>query len=219
MTSRGDIKNQVLRLLNKTSLSKGFFTDDKLNDGIQDALDYIETKMMMAGEGWNNVIEFQDVTPGDQFKTLPTGTVMLNALMYRVGDVYVPLHYDTDEFQLQTAQDSGQTQYPGSYRVVDNQVYFNPPLAQGGTAYLRYEITRFSNEIGDDVTDYDSIKFNRAFLNFVKYWAATYVASTANLDNFSIPWKEYQDKWEFTVQQIISKRNYQTQYIREFEGY
>ena len=43
--SRGDLKGKILRLLMKSSEYPGFYTDDRINDAIDETMDYIAAEM------------------------------------------------------------------------------------------------------------------------------------------------------------------------------
>ena len=97
MISRGELKARVLRFLNKTDRVRGFYSDGKLDDAIQEALDYVAVEMFQAGEGWLTKPFYFDTVAGQVSVTLPANIALIREVRYKVGDTYYPMLFDQQE--------------------------------------------------------------------------------------------------------------------------
>ena len=211
--SRGELKGQVLRLLNKNAKFTGAYQDETLNDAIQEAMDYVATKMFIANQGWSDKIDYKTIAANCITVPIPETWAMIKEVRYKFGDIYVPLVYDVAGKDIQYASDSGARQYASSYRIVDNQLYFNPALAEGGTNYLQIEYTAFPKFLQKD-GDTIEPQFNRCFTNFMKYKAASCLA--ASIEKFVTPWSKIENDWWQQMQDLVSKRNLQSTQLLEY---
>lgn len=214
--SRGELKGQVLRLLMKTAQYPGFYTDALINDALQEAFDFVAVEMFIAGEGWTDKIAYYDTTAGQLAVPIRESMAMLREVRYLYGDIYIPMTYDTENSQKQYAETSGVRQYAYTYRIVDNQLFFNPCLAEGGTKYLQIEYTDFPKSLMSD-DDQIEPQFNRAFTNFIKYRTASILA--ASVEKFVIPWQAIENSWYMKMKEVVVKRNLQATQVREFGDY
>ena len=215
MITKGQLKAQILRMLNKTSKYKGAYTDEKLDDAIEDCMDYLSVEQGMANEGWRTKIQTFTTIDSQISVEIPSDYMLINQVRYRVGDEFIPLVYDQDREYPQAAGDSAYTQFPSRYRIVDNAIYFNPALAQGGTDYLQVEYTSYPHLAKNDL---DTIpgEFDKAMGHFIKFRAASYLASSVG--KVQKEWVAFETQWYNQVLKIINKRNNVTQRIRDFEG-
>lgn len=214
--SRGELKGQILRLFYNTGAYTGAFSDDMLNDAIQEAMDEVAVHMFIAGEGWTDKIAYYDTTAGQVTLALRESMAMIREVRYLYGDVYIPMTYDTENGRPQYSDASGVRQYSYTYRILDNQLFFNPAMAEGGTKYLQIEYTDFPKFLtGDD--DEIPAQFNRAFTNYIKYSAASVLASS--IEKFVVPWKEKERNWFTLMKEVVVKRNLQATQVREFGDY
>lgn len=211
--SRGELKGQVLRLLMKTAEYPGFYTDDKCNDAIQEAMDFVATEMFLAGEGWQDKMEYRTTAANQVTVDLPESWAMIKEVRYKFGDIYIPLMYDTQPRQVTADDNAGSVQFASSYKIVDNQFYFNPPLAEGGTDYLQIEFSDFPKVIQTD-TDFLESHFNRCFTNFMKYRTASILA--ASIEKFVNPWQKIENDWYEKMLALTVERNKQSTAIREY---
>lgn len=214
--SRGEIKGQVLRLLMKTANKPGFYTPETTDEAIQEAMDFVATNMFIAGEGWQTKIQHFTTEAGQVKVDLPEGFAMIKEVRYLYADLYVPMVYDDANKQLQYANSSGVRQWAYAYRIVDNAIYFNPPMADGGTNYLQVEYMGYPKYLQSD-TDYLDKHFDRAMCHYIKYKAASILASS--IEKFVVPWAAHERDWFKQMQDIIVKRNMQATAIQEFAGY
>lgn len=214
MLTRGELKGQVLRLLNKTSSFTGFYTDAKVNDAIQEAYDFVAVEMFQANEGWLTQIQYFDTAPGQVTVPIPGSISMIREVRYKHGDVWVPMVYDdgTDQASYGDLGDRS-TQYPIIYRIVDNKFYFDPHLAEGGSRYLQVESTNYPAWLLNDMDQIEP-QFGRACMHFMKYKVASVLA--ASLEKPFIPWAQQESQWFQKMLITVNKRINKPIRIREF---
>lgn len=211
--TRAELKGQAYRLLMKTPQYKGAYQEETANDALQEAMDYVATKMFISNQGWLDKIEHITTVANTIAVPIPETWAMVKEVRYKYGDTYLPLTYDTAGKQPQYAADSGARQYACSYRIVDNKIYFNPPLAEGGTDYLQIEYTAFPKFLQKD-NDTIEPQFNRCFLNFIKYRTATVLARS--VEKYSVPWAKEEGDWFLQMQDLVAKLNMQTTQLLEY---
>lgn len=213
--SRGQIKFEMLTRLQKTSKTKGYFTDDKMNSVITEALDYLATEMMLADQGWNHKLEYADAPQGMVTLPMKPQWSMIAEIRFRTGNGYAPLSYDQRYGTSENAVDSGASGGPGSYRIIDNQIYFNPPVGEGGDAYIQIEFFAYPPKL---LTDNDTVdpSIDRCMFWFIVYHSISMLGGQVEQGNDSLMAQEA--KWLGRVRDIISMRTRQTIAITDFEG-
>lgn len=214
--TRGDLKGKVLRQLMKTAKYPGFYTDDLINDAITEAMDFVATEMFQNDEGWAKKITYLTAEAGQISLDIPVSASMIDGVAYRFGTTYVPMLYDQAWQQEQFATDSGVRQWSYSYQVVDNQLYFNPPLAEGGENYLMLTYQTYPKRLLDD-SDFMESQFDNAMQHFIKYRAATICATS--MEKIVVPWAGLEQSWYEKMLAIVVTRNQQSQPVREFCGW
>ena len=213
MITRGELKGRVLRILNKTAQFRGLYDDGKLDDAIQECLDFVATEMHLAGEGGQTKIQYIDTQAGQITVPIHPSVALVKEVRYRYGDVYLVMPYDDATGQNQVAYDSGERQDVCRYRVVDNRLYFNAPLNEGGTGYLMIEYMSFPKVLADD-TDFLEGHFNPCFQHFMKYRIATIMAASA--EKMALPWAGLEAQWYTKLLALTSRRNMQPTPLRMF---
>lgn len=214
--TRGEIAGRILRLVNKTASFPGFYTAAKINDAIEEALDFLAVDMFLAGEGWQDKMKYLTVSAGQVTIPLTADIAMVKEVRYRFGGEYLPMVYDDASRQTQTDPQSGATAgYTGRYRIVDNALYFNPPLYDGGTDYIQLEYMTFPKRLSNDGDVIDG-HFFKPFVHWVVYWCASRLVS--GVGKADPDWARQEGAWFVRVKAVIEKRNLQTTTMREFQG-
>lgn len=213
--TRGEIAGRIIRLVNKTSSNPGFYTPAKINDSIEEAMDFLGVEMFLAGEGWLDKFRYLDTVAGQVSLPISGDVSMIREVRYLFAGEYLPLTYDDGSRKSIVQESQGLNQYPGCYKVLDNALYFNPPLIEGGSAYILLEYTTFPKRLVND-NDVIEGQFFKPFVHWVTYWAATRLVSGIGT---ALPdWAKQESLWWGKVQAVIVKRNMQTTMIKEFEG-
>lgn len=213
--TRGELKGQILRILQKDGGYQGFYTDEKLNDAIQDCLDHINVEMFRAGYGWSQKIKYLNSQTGFPTVDLPPYINVIQEVRYLVGNRYLPLIYDDATLAAQFQPAAGLTQFPSRYRIVDQKIYFNPAPAQGGENYVQVEYHTYSQGLVGDVQNLPA-EFDRAMTNYCKWRSASLLASSVGKGYKE--WKEHELEWRQNAVDIINKRTKSPMFYREFSG-
>lgn len=211
--SRGQLKGQILRLLMKTPQYPGFYQPETIDDAITEAFDSIAADMFIANEGWQTKIQYFTTQPGQLTVDLPEGCAMLQMVRYRFATYYQPMVYDDGSGSTQYANDSGVRQWAYTYRIVDNALYFNPPMAEGGENYLMVEYMGYPKRMQSD-TDFIESHFDLSMIHYIKYRAASILA--ASIEKSDVPWAAQEIQWYNKMMDIVVKRNLQATQIKEF---
>lgn len=213
MITRGELKGQVLRFLNKTSEFRGFYDDEKINDAIQEAIDFVAVEMFQANEGWQLKLAEFDTQSGQITFDLPFSIGMIKEVRYLYGNYYSVMPYDDASMRSQVSNASGDRQWSSSYRIVDNRMYFNPPLGEGGPKYLQIEYMTYPKKLEVD-TDYLESHFDPCMTNFLKYRTCTILSSS--LEKPIVPWAGLEQSWYEKLVTVVNRRNLQSTPIRNF---
>ena len=213
--TRGEIKYEVLLRLQKSAVTKGFYTDSKINSVIQEAQDYVATEMFLADEGWNHKLGYLDVPANSVSIPLPADMAMIAQVRYLIANTYVPLTYDQEWDSAQWGGASGIVQAPSSYRLVDNNLYFNPAIGAGGANYLQIEYFAYPRRLAND-KDFIESSFDRSMVWFIVYHSCNMLAG--QLQQTISDWDKQEQKWLGRMKDIISMRTRQCVPIGEFEG-
>lgn len=213
--TRADIMSEIWQRLNKLATTKGFYTESKVNSAIRECLDYISTHMFIANDGFTNKMTFLDTYSGQTLVPLAGDMAMINAVRYLVGDSYIPIMRDQDAEKPDWSSSSAAMQYPVRYRLVENGLYFNPPLGTGGEKYLQVEYSAYPKIMRNNNDTVDA-QFDRSMFWFCIWRSCSVLAS--EIGQFQKPWAEHEHQWFSQMQQIIFKRVNQAIPIREYQG-
>lgn len=211
--SYNELAGQILRVLNKSSKNPGMYTQPKVFDAIQEAIDYVAVEMFLADNGWLTNMKFIDTVANQVTVPITPDMSMIKGCRYLLGDIYSPLTYDDASDQPMYNSATGVAQYAYRYKVVGNQIYFNPVLAEGGPRYLQVEYTSFPR-LSQDGNDSIEQQFNAGILHFIKYRSASILAPTLAQQG----WGRLEAQWEQKMLSLVDKRNLQPTAIREFMG-
>lgn len=211
--TRGQVKDQILSLLTKNVGASGFYTDAKINYVIQECLDFIAVEMFIGGNGWLNELAYIDTVAGVFQYSLPASVAMIQELRYLIGNRYLPVIYDDANIAAQIDTSTGVTQFPSRYRIVGNQIYFNPPPAAVGPAYIQIEYNRYPATLA---TDGDTVEpqFDNCLIHYVVYRSASILASQAGKPIKE--WEKFEDQWYGQMLKVVNKRIKNPVQIKEF---
>ncbi len=216
MFDRAAIKFEIYQRLNKSATTPGFYTSDKVNSAVQEALDLVAAEMFEADEGFMKKLDNLDVAAGAITIPVPPHMAMIEQVRYLVGNVYVPMAYDSQWNVPQWSVTSGATQLPGSYRIIDNKFYFTPAIGVGGAGFLQVEYQAYPMVLLADTQKIDP-QFDRSMIYYVIYRACSILASAMGQTNKS--WQREEDMWRQKMVNIVAKRNSGTSVIKDFCGY
>lgn len=211
-----EMRNKVLLVLKKDPSKPGAYSNARLDEAINEAIDFVTSKMMIAGEGFTNKIVFLDSVANQREIDLPLGVVLINQVHYKDGEAFIPLTPSEGRGQIVTSAGSekGQT-YPNTYAVIDNKLFFDPPFGSSETGKIRMEGTFFPDSLVD-TTDLLPQSMSRSAEHFIKYNAASVISSWSR--NYNPPWSSIEARWYMSLETEINKRNNGLKFVRSFEG-
>lgn len=216
MFSRGQVKYEIYQRLNKDPSTRGFYSDTKCESAITESVDWIGTEMLIADDGWLKKVDIFDTPASMTTFELHRNMSMISQVLALVGNVYVPLMYDSQFDMSQWSPASGAVQFPSRYRIVDNRLYFNPPIATGGAGFLQIEYLSMPKIMRDD-TDKLEPFFDRYCIWFMVYNSMSIMAES--MRQYSQPWAARGQAWYARMVELLNKRVLQSVPIVEFEGY
>lgn len=211
-TTRGDLKAKVLTLLNKSASRKGFYTDAKMDQAIEECFDYIATEMFEAGDGWNNTLRVVPIQNGAVTVPVPTDIAFINQIRVLIGAVWWPIPYDERRDSALTTANYGGEVAPLSYKLVNNMFYFNPTLLGG--SQLQIEGTTFPKRYTDDA-DVITSRFNPAMKWFLIYRCASILVR--GMGDPDPDWQILENQWYEKMLTCVVKRVNAVKYIRYFD--
>ena len=216
MFDRATVKFEIYQRLNKSPVTPGFYTADKVNSAIQEAIDLVAAEMFESDQGFLKKLDHLDVPSNSRTIPVPPHMAMIEEVRFLVGNVYVPLMYDSQWQVAQWGVTSGATQCPATYKIIDNKFYFAPALGSGGSGYLQVEYQSYPSIMRSDSQKIDP-QFDRAMIYYAIYRACSILASSMGQVNKS--WAREEGIWGQKMANIIAKRNSGTSYIKDFAGY
>ena len=213
MITRGQIKHDVLGILNKSSTTKGFYTDSKFDIGMREGMAYIATHCFMMGQGWLNRIREISVSSGAVSVDVPRDVTFIDQLRIQIGNSYYPMTWDQRREAGQIDPTVGVNQYPYSYRILNDAIYWNPAISSDGVLLLEY--TAYSRAVIND-GDVLPASFNEAMYWFLVWRICSFMVKGMGQ---AVPdWTDLEAQWYNQMSQIISRRNNQITYVRSFDG-
>lgn len=211
--SLGQLKFDVLTLVNKSASLKGFYTDEKMELGARDGLAMIAVEMFIGGQGWQDKARNLTVEEGMVSVDLPADICFINQVRFLFGNVYYPMMYDNQRQNAQVEPGTGVNFIPPTYRILNNAIWFNPALSQGGTLQLEY--TTYIRNMENDA-DVFPANLDISMYQFLFYHVASFcVASVGKADP---EWQRWENYWYNQMRLVITKRNNQIAYIKEFDA-
>lgn len=216
MFSRGAVKYEIYQRLNKDPATRGFYSDSKCESAINESIDFIGTEMLLADEGFLKKVDIFDTDANMVSFALPPNCTMVSQVLFLIGNVYVPMAYDSQFDQAQWSQVSGAVQFPSRYRIVENRLYFNPPIGVGGSQVLQIEYLTMPNVIRNDTQKLEPM-FDRYCIWFMVYNAMSIMAES--MSKYQKPWEQRGQSWYERMVTLLNKRNLQSTNIQDFEGY
>lgn len=216
MFDRALVKYEIYHVLNKSSATPGFYTGPKVNSAVQQAVDYVAAEMFEQDEGFLKKIDYLDVQANAATIPIPPHMCIIEEVRYLVGNVYIPLAYDSQWQVPQWSITSGATQLPGTYKIIDNKFFFSPALGVGGSQYLQIEFQSYPSIIRSDSQKMDP-QFDRTMLWYIIYRSASILASGMGTTQKS--WAGEEAMWKQKMMNLVAKRTSGTTPIKDFSGW
>jgi hypothetical protein len=209
----GQMKQDVLTIVNKTAANKGFYTDDKMELGFRDGMAMVATRMFIGGQGWQARVKEMAVPANAVSVDIPKDVSFINNIRYLVGNVFYPMTYDTQQGAPQVQPGTGVNVCPATYRILNDAIWFNPALSESST--LQFEYTTYMRTPQSDA-DAMPRQFDISMVQFLIYHCASFVVSSVG--KASPEWGRWETHWYQEMLQVISKRNNQPTFIKDFDS-
>lgn len=208
------LRVRVLNILQKESSYQGFYTTTKLDQAINESMDYIAARAMHEmGEGWYQEITYITTTGGTESYNLPTGTALVREVRYLYGSTYIPLRplEAVDEAWLNP--NASNVILPWRYELIGGKIYFNPVPNEVGTDFLQLKVTKFPTAL---VSGSDTLptQFNNALEWYLIYRSAS--ALNMAVGNENPEWQRMEGEWFDVMKQMITGRIKKPKYVKEF---
>lgn len=211
--SLASLKLKVLNILQKETSYQGFYTDSKLDQAINESMDYIAARAMHEmGNGWFQELAYVTTVAGTSAYTLPTGTCMVREVRYLSGDVYVPLRPIEAVDEGWTANTS-MVGFPSRYELIGAQIVFNPVPSIVGTNFLQLKITKFPTALVAGV-DTLSTQFTNSLEWYLIYRSASLLVMSVG--NANPEWAQKEAEWYRVFESMITARIKKPKYVKEF---
>lgn len=213
--SRGEIKGEILSFLNKSPNYQGFYDDKKVDTTIQECFDYLASIMMFESDGWMLQIWELDTVSNQVSIDIPPDCAVINRVRYLIGPLYTPMKYVDDEQSSYWSPTTGANQYPSIYKILQNRIFWNPPVSVGAVKGLQIEGSAFPERLKSD-RSFAPSRFNRGLLHYIKYRCCSILAS-----QFGKPvkeWQVYENQWYNEIEKLIGKRVNSSSTIKDFDG-
>jgi hypothetical protein len=212
MKTLAEIKQSILRLVQKNASYQGFFTDDKMEDCINEAFDLISVDMFAAGEGWLREQRYLDWPLGSRVLEIPQDVAIINAVRWKNGDQYYPLKYDPADTSLQQAKASGTTAEPTVFRIIQNKIYLNPEPSSSGTGQIELEFSRYPTRLVGEQQQVMA-DFDNACMHYLKYYVANTLIRGSGKPS---PYDDNEKVWFAQMTKIIQLRNRTKTVVADF---
>lgn len=211
--SLASLKLKILNILQKETSYQGFYTDSKLDQAVNESMDYIAARAMHEmGNGWFQEIAYITTVAATSGYTLPTGTCMVREVRYLSGDLYVPIRPIEAVDESWTLTDT-QVVFPWRYELIGSQIVFNPVPSIVGTNYLQLKITKFPTALvaGGDTL---SAQFTNALEWYLIYRSASLLVMSVG--NANPEWAQKEAEWYRVFESMITARIKKPKYIKDF---
>jgi hypothetical protein len=212
MKTLAEIKQAILRLVQKNASYQGYFTDEKIEDCINEAFDLISVDMFAAGEGWLREQRYLDWTANSRVLEIPPDVAIIHAVRWKNGNQYYPLKYDPADTTVQQAKGTGATAEPLAFRIVQNKIYLNPEPSSSGTAQIELEFSRYPTRLVGEQQQIMS-DFDTACVHYLKYYVANTIIRPTGKEP---PFLANEQLWYAQMTKIIQLRNRTKQVVADF---
>jgi hypothetical protein len=211
MKTLAEIKAQVLEKVQKSPNYQGFFTDSKILNTVNEALDFISVDMFEAGEGWLREIRYLTWQPNSRVLEIPSDVAIINNIRWKVLDTYYPLKYDTAETSLQAVKGTG-SGVPTVYRIVQNKIYLNPEPSDSGVGQIEIEFSRYPDRLVA-MQQRVMADFDNAMMNWLVYYVTNTLVVAAG---GTTPFKNREEQWYTQMTKVINLRNRVKKVVEDF---
>lgn len=206
-TTRLILQTKIYNILQKTATAYGLLSPDKVNDAIQDALDFTSTLMNNSSSVWLSKQTRLNIVGNDPTITLPADCVIINFVKkLAFGTQYVPLKYDESANVTTDTNTQNTANYTPTYRIVSGELFLEPTPADSLANGILLDYVACPAALTADGSTVDVSVDYPVFTQFVKWRAASILWNTLHDQAMSPPWAETEGIWFKEVKRTISRR-------------
>jgi hypothetical protein len=207
-----DLKTKVLNHLQKETGYQGFFTDPKLQQAINESIDFAESIMFYEGSGWNReVLTIANVANAVNI-ALPDNIAVLDRILFKGNDgTYYPLVYS--DMKDEGSDNTTAVTQPYRVSLMKQTLYFDPRIEQAGTDNIKIYCRTMSQNLTSDISILDP-QFNKTIVNYVCFRAAGQLADVCGLGPSYFRSRE--DEWYAALLRVVGQKNRTVTRVREF---
>jgi hypothetical protein len=219
-TTRLALQTEIYGILGKEATAFGYFTPAKVNAAIQDALDYIASKMMRVGTAWLTKRAFANIVANTQTVALPTDLALINFIKKKTAaNDYQPITFDENATAASSTTPSGGLIGLPIYHIVNNAIFLEPIPDENITDGLLIEYVAFPAALTSDSDNLPTELDKAAFVQYAKWRAAKQLYVQGNQHGAMPAWMQYEQEWLMEVQTVIAKRIRMPSYKLAFANY
>lgn len=219
-TTRLALQTEIYGILQKEATAYGLFTPAKVNAAIQDALDYISSKMMRVGTAWLTKRAYANIVANTQSIALPTDLALINFVKKKVSSAeYQPITFDENATQVSSTTPAGGLAGLPTYHIVNNALFLEPIPDENITDGILFEYVAFPSALTSDSDNLPTELDKAAFVQYAKWRAAKQLYVLGNQHGNTPAWVQYEQEWLMEVQTVIAKRIRMPSYKLPFNSY
>lgn len=219
-TTRLILQTKIYNILQKTATAYGLLSPDKVNDAIQDALDFTATLMNNSSSVWLSKQVKLNILANDPTITLPTDCVIINYVKkLQFGTQYVPLTYDESANVTTDTNAQNTANYTPTFRFVSGELFLEPTPADALANGILLDYVACPAVLSGDSSAVDISMDYPVFMQFVKWRAASILWNTLHDQAASPPWAETEGIWFKEVKRTIARRIAKPCYIQGMTNY
>lgn len=213
MRTLAEIKANILEKVGKSPNYQGYFTESKIKQMVNEALDFVAVDMFEAGEGWLREIRYLPWAANTRVLELPADVAIINNIRWKVQDTYYPLKYDVAETSVQAVKGTG-TAVPTTYRIIQNKIFLNPEPSDSGDAQIELEFSRYPDRLLS-MQQRVMADFDNSMMHWMSYYCVNTLISGAG---GNAPYKQNEAQWYAQMTKVINLRNKVKQTVQDFGG-
>lgn len=219
--TRLQLQTDIYNILSKSTSAAGLVTTDKVNTAIQDALDYIQAKMVKIGAEWLTQVRYVNYTANNPLVTLPTDLVVINFIKIATSadtTKYVPIENNENATGVSDTQASGIEGNLPVWRFSGaGTIRLEPMPSSSMTNGIMIDGVFLTTKLSSDSSQISGDLDNRIFTTYAKWRAASICRSLTTKE--MPPWSKIEDQWELLVNAQIARRWREPGVSRPFANY
>ena len=206
--TRLQMQTAIYEILQKEATAYGLLTPTKVNNTIQDSLDWIAATMLTANSMWQQKIVLLNMVANTPAVAIPTDCAIINfvkKMSATDNTTYVELEYkETNKETINTTPIENGQSNTQSYMIINNALYLEPTPLNNLVGGIRLSYLAYPADLAGDATTIDGDLSGKPFLQLCKWRSALTLYQMSN--EGTPPWSERYDEWYTICLKLIGKR-------------